>query len=561
MPDPRHPRKRELLQRTESLLRNYQRTRRQRVIRWLIGLQIAAWLAVVAFAAVGFAIGHHNGLAVCVYLGFVATTAVGALFATAQQNRRYLRRVAHHRTVIEARHRRAQETLAERIADLNAVNEELTERNSQIELHGREIFKLFRAASEQTLILAQAKEEAEAASHAKSQLLTNMSHELRTPMTAVLGFSEVLGDNLQRPEQKEIVATIRRNGEYLLRLIDNLLDLSKIEAGKLQMDRIPCSPREIVNDVVELLQVRTREKGLRLFAECEGEIPSTIHSDPTHLRQVLINLIGNAIKFTEVGSVRVVTREISQDCDERELEFRIIDTGLGMTSEQMSGLFEPFTQADTSCSRRFGGTGLGLAISKRLAEMLGGHIAVASVPDAGSVFTLTVPVGVAEQDMASDQCKEMLAPTPELPIAPETRRLDLPCRILLAEDGPDNQRLISSLLEQAGAEVISVENGRHALDRGLRAGREGRRYDLILMDMQMPEMDGYAATRRLRDSGYDGPIVALTAHTMKGDEVKCLKAGCDGYLGKPITRDALLATVNRWSRRPDRPAFRPAKTD
>jgi len=463
--------------------------------------------------------------------------------------------------VIEARHRSAQETLADRIAELNAVNGELTERNSQIELHGREIFNLFRAASEQTLILAQAKEEAEAASRAKSQLLTNMSHELRTPMTAVLGFSEVLGDNLQRPEQKEIVATIRRNGEYLLRLIDNLLDLSKIEAGKLHMDQIPCSPHQIVNDVVELLQVRAREKGLRLFAEWEGEIPSTIHSDPTHLRQVLINLIGNAIKFTEVGSVRVATREIGQDCEERTLEFRVIDTGVGMTSEQMSGLFEPFTQADTSCSRRYGGTGLGLAISKRLAEMLGGHIAVASVPDAGSVFTLTVPVSVAEQGIASDQCKDMPGQTPEVPINSETRRLDLPCRILLAEDGPDNQRLISFLLEQAGAEVISVENGRQALDRGLRGDREGRRYDLILKDMQMPEMDGYAATRRLRDSGYDGPIVALTAHTMKGDEAKCLKAGCDGYLGKPITRDALLATVNRWSRRPDRPACRPAKTD
>jgi CheY-like chemotaxis protein len=295
------------------------------------------------------------------------------------------------------------------------------------------------------------------------------------------------------------------------------------------------------------LEARAREKGVELLEEYEGEIPATIHCDPTRLRQILINLIGNAVKFTEVGSVRVVTRQTDRDGDDRRLEFQVIDTGVGMTRETMARLFEPFTQADTSSTRRYGGSGLGLAISKHLAVMLGGEVAVSSVSGAGSVFTLTVPFGLVKHRVSADGCRKTREQTHNSPIVSEATRLALPCRILLAEDGPDNQRLISFLLEQAGAEVTPVEDGRQAVERGLRAEREGHPYDLILMDMQMPEMDGYVATRRLRDSGYDGPIVALTAHTMKGVSAKCLKAGCDGYLGKPIRREALLAAVFRWA--------------
>lgn len=531
------------------LLRGLRRTRCQCVSRWLVCLQIAGWLGAGGLAAGAvrrLTSGDPAGIALCLAAGALTSAAVAALLIAKRQNERLLRRLVHRRTVIGARHKDSQAAVAEHMATLEAVNDQLTQRNAQVELHGREIYKLFQAASEQAQILAEAKEEAEAASHAKGELLANMSHELRTPMTAMLGFSEVLAADLEKTEQKEIAGTIRRNGEYLLRLIDDLLDLSRIEAGKLRMDPNPCSPREIVNEVIELLEARAQEKGLELLDACEGRIPPVIHCDQTRLRQILINLIGNAIKFTEVGSVRVVMRQINLGCDERRLEFRVIDTGVGMTGEQMPRLFEPFAQGDGSSTRRYGGSGLGLAISRHLAGLLGAEITVASVPGEGSVFTLTLPLIPADQPMEVDECRR----TADTSVAREVPGLALPCRVLLAEDGPDNQRLISLLLKQAGAHVTLVENGRKALEHGLRAKREDDPYDVILMDMQMPEMDGYVATRRLRDAGYHGSIVALTAHTMKGDREKCLEAGCDGYLGKPIRRDALVAAVGRWQRKP-----------
>jgi len=433
---------------------------------------------------------------------------------------------------------------------MEVVNGQLEEKNAQIKLHKREIHRIFRAATEHARVLAQAKEQAEAASRAKTELLANMSHELRTPLTAMLGFSELLVAELDGREQKENVGTVLRNGEYLLRLIDDLLDLSRIEAGKFQMNPAPCSPREIVSDVVELLKARAQEKGLEFVREYEGQIPATIHCDATRLRQILINLVGNALKFTERGSVRVVVRHIGGDASDRHLEVRVIDTGIGIARDQTRRLFEPFAQADTSSTRRYGGSGLGLTISKHLAELLGGGITVDSQPGAGSEFTLTVPLEVAPQHVSVGECRHAGGRTLGDSTVPEATTLGFPCRILLAEDGPDNQRLISLLLERAGAEVTLVENGRQALEHGLQAEREGQPYDLILMDVQMPEMDGHVATARLREAEYRGPIVALTAHTMKDDRKKCLEAGCDGYLGKPIRRDALVAAVIRWARKP-----------
>ncbi len=476
--------------------------------------------------------------------------AICALLTAKRENERQLRRLVHRRTILEARQRTSQSSVAEHVAALEAANEKLKEKNVQIELHGREVYKLFRAASDQAQTLTEAKKEAEAASRAKSELLANMSHELRTPMTAMLGFSEVLVADLEEPDRKEMVATVLRNGEYLLRLIDDLLDLSRIEAGRLNVESVPCSPREIVAEVIELLEPRAREKGLVLLYECEGEIPSFIRTDSTRLRQILINLVGNAVKFTEMGSVRVVIKHSIQDAKDGCLGFRVIDTGIGMTSEQMSRLFVPFVQADTSSTRRYGGSGLGLAISKQLALLLGADITVDSVPGEGSVFTLTLAPSPAVQRTLGERDHDTLGQSSETAITLRETRLPLPCHILLAEDGPDNQRLISLLLEHAGADVTLVENGRQALDKGLRAQREGRPYDLILMDMQMPEMDGYVAATRLRESGYRGSIIALTAHTMKGDREKCEKAGCDDFLGKPISRDALLATVCRWGNEP-----------
>lgn len=474
--------------------------------------------------------------------------AIWALLTAKRENERQLQRLVHRRTILEARERTSQTRVAEHVAALEAANETLKEKNAQIELRGREVYKLFQAASDQAQILTRAKEEAEAANRAKSELLANMSHELRTPMSAMLGFSEVLVADLKEPDQIETVATVLRNGEYLLRLIDDLLDLSRIEAGRLNVEQLPCSPREIVGEVVELLDPRAREKGLILRYESEGEIPSVIHTDSTRLRQILINLVGNAIKFTNTGSVQALTRVIGQDGKDRHLEFQVIDTGVGMTSEQTIRLFEPFVQADTSSTRRYGGSGLGLAISKHLARLLGGDISVDSVPGEGSVFVLSLPLdSVVKRTPAESDTMGLASKTSN---AAKTTALALPCHILVAEDGPDNQRLISLLLEQAGADVTLVENGRQAVEYGLRAQREGRPYDLILMDMQMPEMDGYVATTRLREAGYRSSIVALTAHTMKGDREKCQKAGCDDYLGKPIRRDALMTTIRRWAKEP-----------
>jgi len=400
--------------------------------------------------------------------------------------------------------------------------------------------------------LAKAKEAAEAANRAKSAFLANMSHEIRTPMAAILGFADVLGGIVDRPEAVEAANTIKRNGEHLLQILNDVLDLSKIEAGRLSVERIPCSPCRIVCEVASLMRVRADAKGLPLVVEYPEPIPRTVKTDPTRLRQILVNLVGNAIKFTEVGSVRLVTRLVQNAGDEPKLQFDVVDTGIGMTDDQIGRLFNPFTQGDVSTCRKFGGTGLGLAISRRLARMLGGDITVTSVPQEGSTFSVTVATGPLDGVPFVDRpgeavlARERSGPRSTRPKA----RLD--CRVLLAEDGPDNQRLISLLLENAGADVTIVENGQKALETALAAAfpKWRKRYDdpsepfhVVLMDMQMPVMDGYEATQRLRAEGYAGPIVALTAHAMSHHRRKCLDAGCDDYLSKPIDRDKLMTVV------------------
>ncbi len=395
-------------------------------------------------------------------------------------------------------------------------------------------------------------EDAEAATRAKSEFLANMSHEIRTPMTAILGYSDVLLDNLTCPDDVHAARTVKRNGEYLLELINDILDLSKIEAGKLEVERIECSPAEVVHDVASLMQVRVDAKDLGLEIEFDGPIPATIRSDPVRLRQVLINLVGNAVKFTRRGTIRVVTRLIRQTGVSPKLEFEVIDTGIGMTPEQAKRLFQPFVQGDSSTTREFGGTGLGLTISKRLAEMLGGNITLSSVPDVGSTFAVSIETGPLDGVPMLEDPSEAFSNT-----ASERRddtqvkqpRITLGCRILLAEDGLDNQRLISMLLKKAGAEVAVTENGQLAYQAALGARDSGEPYDLILMDMQMPVMDGYSATRTLRQAGYVGPIVALTANAMAGDAEKCLEAGCDDYLAKPLDRATFLSKIASYTER------------
>lgn len=385
------------------------------------------------------------------------------------------------------------------------------------------------------------------ANQAKSEFLANMSHELRTPLTAILGFTDLLldeaGEDPEFAERNGGLRTIRRNGEHLLELINDILDLSKIEAGKLNVEQTEVSPEKILHEVIALMHVRADAKNLPLSVEFEGAVPRLIRTDPTRLRQILINLIGNALKFTEQGSVKIRMRTVRQPGGSAQLEFEVIDTGIGMTPDQMGRLFEPFTQADATCSRTFGGTGLGLAISRRLARMLGGDISVVSEYGCGSLFRLSIAIDVAgvtdsSKPEATGNSRKGTAETPPAkPVATEPRH------ILLAEDGPDNQRLVSMILRVAGHTLVVVENGREAVDAALQSRSEGRPFDLILMDMQMPILDGYAAVRELRSRGYDLPIVALTAHAMSEDRAKCLAAGCDDYATKPIDRHGLLSLI------------------
>ncbi len=390
---------------------------------------------------------------------------------------------------------------------------------------------------------------AEVATQAKSEFLANMSHEIRTPMTAILGFTEnLLDSSISDSEKLSAIRTIRRNGEHLLQIINDILDISKIEARKLEIERIRFSPAQMVAEVKSLMQVRADAKNLRLNTEYIGAIPETIETDPTRLKQILVNLLGNAIKFTETGGVRLVTR-IVDEATEPRIQLDVIDTGLGMTEEQLGKLFKAFAQADMSTTRKFGGTGLGLLISKRLAEMLGGAITVESKPGEGSMFRTTVTIGSLDGVQMLDDPAAATIAQPETVAAADLDAYKLDCRVLLAEDNLTNQTLIAGVLEKAGARVTVVENGKDAVEAALAAMNQRHvddpehKIDVILMDMQMPVLDGYEATKLLRQKGYTGPIIALTGHAMEGDREKCIDAGCNDYATKPFNRKKLIEAI------------------
>ncbi|MBN1911086.1 MAG: response regulator [Pirellulales bacterium] len=414
-------------------------------------------------------------------------------------------------------------------------------------------------------VLRRSCEAAEKAAKAKSEFLANVSHELRTPLTAVIGFTEELLSELDAtalpPRFAELLPIILRNGTHLLEIVNDILDVARIEKGQLAVQRVTCSPDKILNETVEALRPEAEIKGLELIVNVVPPIPETIQSDPVRLRQILFNLIKNAIKFTEKGRVRVETRLLGANGPAPVLQFEVSDTGIGIAPEQLNDIFKPFKQAMAENAGKYEGVGLGLTICQYLAEELGGHIQAKSELGKGSTFQVTVATGSLEQGKSSEK-DDIASGGPgsfcRVDAGSIQERLQGK-RILLAEDAPDNQRLIRFILEKAGAIVTIVGDGRAGVETALEAWKKGEAFDTILTDIQMPHVDGYELTKQLRAAQYTAPIVALTANAMAGERQKCLAAGCDDYLSKPIDRAQLLSLVARYTNGP--PTSPPPKTE
>lgn len=391
--------------------------------------------------------------------------------------------------------------------------------------------------------LAEAKARAEEASEAKSAFLANMSHEIRTPLGAMLGFAQLMMENeKESTERKKHLETILRNGNHLYRIVNDILDISKVEANKFDVDKVQFPLAEVIEDVTSLLSFKAREKGIEFNVRSIGPLPETIYSDPNRFKQILMNIIGNAIKFTEKGRVDVSFRLKHREDDNFNLEVQVSDTGPGIPEDKRKYLFEPFFQADRATTRRFGGAGLGLYLAKRLSQALGGDLtAVSSKPQLGTTFLARIDAGPCEQRILKPapvhlESFRTSAGTEELAAALKN------IRVLVVDDSPDNLELTSHFLAYAGAEVTCVEGGEQALSL-----LKKRSFDVIVMDIQMPGLDGYQAVRSLRAMGYTKPVIALTAHAMKGEREKCIAAGFDSYLVKPIDRQALIQSVRAYA--------------
>ena len=388
--------------------------------------------------------------------------------------------------------------------------------------------------------LKQARAVAESASRTKSDFLASMSHEIRTPMNALMGIADLLAKTALTPEQDKYVRIFRRAGDNLLNLINDILDLSKVEASQLELEQTDFSLREHLEIVMEMVSPRALEKGLSVVCEIAADVPDELIGDPTRLRQVLLNLLGNAIKFTQSGEVSLRVAPDEGSAVPSALRFTVADTGIGIAREKLGRVFERFTQADTSVTRRFGGSGLGLTICKRLVELMGGRIWVESEIEKGSVFAFAVPL---ETCAMGDR-------TPASPIGIDPEAPLVPLRILLVEDSPDNCTIILAYLEDTPYRTEIAETGAIAV-KMFAAGV----YDLILMDRQMPVMDGLTVTRTIRawelaNGRPSIPIIALTASALKGDRETCLAAGCTAFLTKPIKQDVLLRAIKEHSSKP-----------
>ena len=395
--------------------------------------------------------------------------------------------------------------------------------------------------------LRRARELAEAANRAKSAFLANMSHEIRTPLTAVLGYAEILRGDVDAPDpsldRRAVTDTICSAGRHLLSLIEDILDLSKIEADKMTTELIALDLNEVLRDIERMLGAKAAARGLQLKISVAGGLPPRIMGDPTRLRQILMNLAGNAIKFTETGGVTIHVEAVEGEAG-RRLKIEVTDTGAGMSDAEAALLFRPFTQADISVTRKFGGTGLGLTISRRLARLMHGEVTlVATAPGHGTTFAVDLPLEPAaepQMDKVSDVRSMIAARVTQDP------KSSLSGRILLAEDGPDNQRLISFVLRKAGAEVTIAGNGQEALQAVDEANAAGNSFDLIISDLQMPVLDGLSLVKALRARGLTLPVLALTADVMPEVRDRCLQAGFNDFCVKPIDRPRLIAVCAQW---------------